>query len=143
MSIILELHSLRWAKLNFLNHGNMRSVSVSRGLTRMKVPFSARECGGLKNSFIDGKSTCCIDHSRWAHIVSASDSSSWSISLSTATSSSPVVVNVVTQHNTTQELVFLVNDFTLLDFYLTFTWLTHDKSYIYTSKKINFWKCCT
>lgn len=57
-------------------------------LTCTKVPFVAMEAGGLKNSLIDGNKTCWIDHSRWAHAVSASESSSCSISSSIVTSSS-------------------------------------------------------
>lgn len=104
----------------------------------MKVPFSPRECGGLKNSFIDGKSTCCIDHSRWAHIVSASDSSWWSISLSIPTSSSPVVVNIADSRNTTRVKLKKISlnqskrkRTCRFGKWLHFTWLTYEKSYTF------------
>lgn len=45
------------------------------------------EFGGLKKSLSDGNKTCWIDHSRWAHAVSASATSSCSISSSVMTSS--------------------------------------------------------
>jgi hypothetical protein len=56
-------------------------------ITRTKVPFEAIEVGGLKKSLMDGNKTCWIDHSRWAHAVSASESSSCSISFSIKLSS--------------------------------------------------------
>jgi hypothetical protein len=57
-------------------------------LTCTNVPFVAIEAGGLKKSLMDGNKTCWIDHSRCAHAVSASESSSCSISSSIMTSSS-------------------------------------------------------
>ena len=50
--------------------------------TWTNVPSVAIDFGGFRKSRMDGNKTCWMVHSRWDHAVSASASSSWSISSS-------------------------------------------------------------
>ena len=90
---LLEWSNLQKAKVfttakleNLVSKHSTKQKCLKGELTRTTVPFVAIHVGGLRKSLMAGNKTCCIDHSRWAQAVSASDRSSCEISVSIVTS---------------------------------------------------------